>query len=231
MARRRTALFKSPSVTIWRCHLHVQWSDSSWCFPGCIPDARNMGQLCTQHVSLFGRSFAQRVWCHIWDHLHLSPDGGLSPKSVISLMMVCTIALQWALHLCPLSIFLPLHSPLVAQIPQLIDGALLQTTPALGDSPDGAMIMSRRSLKGICSCLSIAVSVTLLLEIWYTACPSAHGWRISERSGAADVASQSKQLPCGPGTRGFSCINSQGTLRAHVRFVGAVCQRISEPVP
>ena len=68
------------------------------------------------------------LWCH----------DGLSPKSVNSLMMGCTIALQWALHHCLLSIFLPLHSPLVAQIPQLTDGApLLQTTPTLLDSPDG----------------------------------------------------------------------------------------------
>ena len=37
----------------------------------------------------------------------VSPNGGLSAKSVISLMMVCTIALQWALHLvhCPPSAF------------------------------------------------------------------------------------------------------------------------------
>ena len=34
--------------------------------------------------------------------------------------------------------------------------------------------------------------------------PSAHGSRICERSGAVDVAFQSKQLPCGRGTRGFS---------------------------
>ena len=32
------------------------------------------------------------------------------------------------------------------------------------------------------------------------------------------MAFQSRQLPCGPGI-----LNSQGTLRAHVRFVGAVC--------
>ena len=77
--------------------------------------------------------------------------------------------------------------------------------PALGDSPDGAMNhVQKVAQPGICSCLSIAVSVTLLLEIWYTACPSAHGSRICERSGAADVAFQSRQLPCGPGTRGFS---------------------------
>ena len=49
---------------------------------------RNMGHSRTQHV-------------------HLSPGGGLSPKSVISFTMVCTAAPQWALHLCLLSIFLP----------------------------------------------------------------------------------------------------------------------------
>ena len=106
--------------------------------------------------------------------------------------MVCTIAPLWALHHCLLSIFLPQHSPLVvAQIPQ--------------PTPDGAMILVQKVAQpGICSCLSIAVSVTLLLEIWCAGCPSAHGLRICERSGAVDVAFQSRQLPCGPGTRGFS---------------------------
>ena len=132
--QRRTDLFRSPSVTIWPCHLHDQWSDSVAVFQA---HARNMGQLRTQHVTLWALLCPTRVVSHL-DHLHLSPDGGLSPKSVISSMMVRTIALQWALHLCLMSIVLPLHSPMVvAQIPQLTDGALLQTTPALGDSPGG----------------------------------------------------------------------------------------------
>ena len=83
-----------------------------------------------------------------------------------------------------------------------------------GSSPDharawglarwGMIHVQKVAQPGICSCLSIAVSVTLLLEIWHTACLSAHGSRICERSGAVDVAFQSRQFPCGPGTRGFS---------------------------
>ena len=46
------------------------------CLPSCILDARNMGHSRTQHVASF------------LDHLHLSSDGGLNPKSVISLTMV-----------------------------------------------------------------------------------------------------------------------------------------------
>ena len=170
MARRRTDLFRSPSVTTWPCHLHDQWSDSSCCFPGCIPDARNMGQLRTQHVSLFGRSFAQSVWCHIW---------------ITSICLPVGIA-SWP-------------DPTA-----LRTGLFSRTTPALGDSPERAMIhVLKVAQPGICSCLSIAVSVTLLLEIWNTACPRI--WELE--SGAVDVAFQSRQLPCGPGTRGFSTLN------------------------
>ena len=74
---------------IWPCHLHDQ-SDSSYCFPSCILDARNMGQLRTC-VTLWALLCPTRVVSHL-DHLHLSPDGGLSPKPIISLMVACTIA-------------------------------------------------------------------------------------------------------------------------------------------
>ena len=110
------------------------------------------------------------------------PSVSQRPKSVISLMMVCTIALEWALHLCRLSI-----SSL----------CILRWW-----WPRSCSLRTGVAQPGICSCLSITVSVTLLLEIWCTDCPSAHGSRICERSGA--VAFQSRQFPCGPGTRGFS---------------------------
>ena len=123
-------------------------------------------------------------------------DGGLHNRAAVG-------------NLCLLSIFL-LSLLVVAQIPQPTDGALLQTTPALGDSADGATIRLQR-------CLSIAVSVTLLLEIWYTACPSAQAVSVwSWHSWIFDTT---------------SLLNSPGTLRVPVRFVGAVCRRFSEPVP
>ena len=111
-------LFGSPSVTIWPCH--------------CLPGYPCQGPL--------AHSTCVTPWAHLCltrvapflDHLHLSPDGddGMHNR---------------ALHLCLLSIFLPLHSPLVvAQIPQPTDGALLQNTP--GDSPDGAMLRVQKSL-------------------------------------------------------------------------------------
>ena len=49
MAKRKTHLFGSFSITSMI---------SGRSLPGCILDVENMGQLRTQHVSLFGRSFA-----------------------------------------------------------------------------------------------------------------------------------------------------------------------------
>ena len=64
-----------------------------------ILDARNMGQLRTQHVSLFGRSFAHA--CGVISGSPLSPDGGLSPKSVISYRAGMGIASLCVVHFPP----------------------------------------------------------------------------------------------------------------------------------
>ena len=88
------------------------------------------------------------------------------------------------------------------------------------DSPDGAMIRVKKVAQpGIGSCLLIAVSVTMLLKIWRTACLSAHGVRICEQSGAVDVAFQSRQLPCGAGTRGFSTQLRSSTLQGRCALI------------
>ena len=108
MARRRTDLFGSPSVTIWPCH--------------CLPRYPCQGPLAhTTCVTPWAHLCLTRVASFL-DHRHLSPDGNDGVHNR-------------ALHLCLLSIFLPLHSPLVvAQIPQPTDG---------GSSPEHAWGLAR----------------------------------------------------------------------------------------
>ena len=164
--------------------------------------------------------FAQSTWATLWahfcqtrvasfqDHLHLSPGSGLSPKSVISLTMVCRIAPQWAISVC--CPFSSSHRWWWPRSHSLRTGLFSRPRPRLRDLADGPTIRLQR-------CLSIAVSVTLLLEIWYTACPSAQAVSVcSWHSWIFDTT---------------SLLNSPGTLRVPVRFVGAVCRRFSEPVP
>ena len=163
---------------------------SSRLHPGCQEHGPLAHSTC---VTLWALLCLTRVVSYL-DHLHLSPDGGLSPKFVISLTMVCTIALQWGLHLCLLSRFLCIFRWWWPRSHSLRTRLFSRPRPRLGRA---IIDVQKVAQPGICSCLSIAVSVALLF--WCTVCP-----RICERSSAVDVAFQSRQLPCGPGTRGFS---------------------------
>ena len=156
-----------------RVHLLDQWSASRCCLPGCIPDPRNMGHLRTQHVSLSHFCLTRVVSC--LDHFHQSPDRGLSPKSVISLTMVCTVAPQWHCVSVCCPFFLPAFS--VGGGPDPTDRVLLQTTPAWGlarwghdPCPDSAVailaqailvqaILAQEVRFGCCSLLCILVGL------------------------------------------------------------------------
>ena len=86
-----------------------------------------MGQLRTQHVTSGSPPSVSRRWFESKVR-HLLDDG-------LHNRVAASIASLAVVH------FPPSAFPLVvAQIPQFTDGALPQTTPALGDSPDGAMI-------------------------------------------------------------------------------------------
>ena len=132
MARRKMDLFGSPFDT-GRVISMINGPLPVAVFQAALPRTR---ATCALNVCHFSLDLTRVVSC--LDHFHLSPDGRLSPKSVICLTMACTIAPH--LHF-PSAFTVPL---VVAQIPQPTDGTLLQTTPSPGDSPDGAMILVQK---------------------------------------------------------------------------------------
>ena len=207
-----------------------QWSDPSCCFPGCIPDARNMGQLCTQHVvTLWALLCPTRVMSHL-DHLHLSPDGGLSPE--VRHILDDGLHDRAAVGIASLSV---VHFPPSAFS---AGGGPDPSAYRRGSSPDHARAWglarwghdpcpegrSARHLQLPVDCRFCHAPVGDLGHC-LSECPWFEDLRTEwcRRCGipvqAASVWSRHSWI-----FDTTSLLNSQGTLRAHVRFVGAVCQ-------